>query len=66
MFTVRHRFHHPRGALAFTLRGSKRETKRFSLDLWTGEGWIFEIQPDGSVKEGYDHPNSPLREIERD
>jgi hypothetical protein len=25
------------------------------IDLWTGEGWLIEIQPDGTVKSGYLH-----------
>ena len=24
------------------------------IDLWRGEGWLFDIQPDGSIKAGHD------------
>ena len=40
--------------ITFVLDGARHVHKEF-VDLWTGETYAFEIQPDGSVSSGYDH-----------
>jgi hypothetical protein len=47
--------------LRFALRESPRTHVTPYIDLWRGEGWVLEIQPDGAVKEGYDYPGFVLR-----
>ena len=40
--------------LRFTLGETQHQHEAY-LDLWTGQRWLFDIQPDGTVKEGYEH-----------
>jgi hypothetical protein len=58
---VRHGYHDSRVALRFSSGGATRSFVAPYVDLWTGEGWVLEIQPDGSVKQGYDYPGHPLQ-----
>ena len=37
------------------MRGQEYEHVEDYIDLWTGEGWVFDIQPDGTVASGYDY-----------
>ena len=44
--------------LSFALDGAIY-THEATVDLWTGETYAFEIQPDGSISSGHDHPAPP-------
>jgi hypothetical protein len=46
--------------LVFQINGAERQFDNPYIDLWTGEGWALEIQPDGSMKEEYDHAPRPV------
>jgi len=51
-------FRHPMNDLHVELEfkeptGTYRHVNR-SIDLWTGEGWLIDILPDGAVREGYE------------
>jgi hypothetical protein len=52
---VHHHFHDSRASLEFEWGTQSKSLEVPYIDLWTGEGWVFEIQPDGSVKQGYDY-----------
>jgi hypothetical protein len=62
---LRHRHNDLRAALRFNLAGHTYVYAQHYIDLWTGEGWIFAIQPDGRVLTGYEStgahdPMTPL------
>ena len=57
-FTVRHGKNDTRAGLRYVIGGTLREHKENYIDLWTGEGWVFDIQADGTVRSGYDYPRS--------
>jgi hypothetical protein len=59
--TMIHEFNDLSAGLTFEIDGAERRFDNGHIDLWTGEGWVFEIQPDGSVKEEYDIPDLPPR-----
>ncbi len=39
--------------VTFVLNGAAYQVHEPYIDLWTGEGWVVEIQPDGSATTGY-------------
>lgn len=41
-------------SLSYVLNGRKH-THEEGVDLWTGETFAFEVQPDGTVRSGYDY-----------
>jgi hypothetical protein len=55
---IRHSKNDTRAELAYTINGTSRVYKQNYIDLWTGEEWLFDIQPDGSVQSGYDYPRN--------
>lgn len=57
---LRHGINDLGASLRFDWDGSPRGVEADYIDLWTGEGWVFEVQADGSVKQGYDHHGSRL------
>ncbi len=52
---LRHSQNDTRGWLRFRIDDAEREHEETYIDLWTGEGWLLDIQPDGAVESGYDH-----------
>jgi len=42
-------------ALEFRVGDTVHEYEEAYIDLWTGEGWVFDIQSDRTVKGFYDH-----------
>ena len=52
--TVRHRKNDTKAVLRYVIEGSLRKHEEIYIDFWMGEGWMFDIQPDGTVKSGYD------------
>jgi hypothetical protein len=54
---VRHHQTDLTAELRFEIDGKKVDYKEGYIDLWSGEGWRFDIQADGSVKAGYDSQN---------
>jgi len=50
---LRHSLTDSRATVSFRLEGKQHRYARNYVDLWTGEGWILEIMPDGSVQSGY-------------
>ena len=58
--TIRHSHNDSNASWDFWINGSKQHCETH-VDFWPGEGWVFEIQPDGSVKEGRDYPGFELK-----
>jgi hypothetical protein len=54
--TFPHDFNDSMVHITFQFKGAKQRFVSDYIDLWRGEGWVFEIQPDGSVKQCYDYP----------
>ena len=52
---VRHTHNDTTVVVEFVLGGRTFRHDEGYVDLWTGEGYRFDIQPDGTVKSGYDH-----------
>jgi hypothetical protein len=52
---VRHSHNDTRAVVEFAIAGRSIRHEEGYIDLWTGEGWCFDIQPDGSVTSGYDY-----------
>lgn len=52
--TIRHALNDSRVTLEFQMLGAVRHLDLGYIDLWKGEGWVIEIQADGSVQQGYD------------
>jgi hypothetical protein len=52
---LRHNRNDLRAEMQFVLAGDERRFEVSYIDLWRGEGYVFEILPDGSVRTGYDH-----------
>lgn len=52
----RHRECDWQGEVRFLLGGEEQRHVQERVDLWAGEGWVFEVLPDGTVRTGYDHP----------
>jgi len=51
----RHGEHDTSAALEFRIGDRTYEYEEGYIDLWTGEGWVFDIQSDGTVRGSYDH-----------
>jgi hypothetical protein len=64
-FTVNHEYNDLAVSLRFESKGLGKIYEIGYIDLWRGEGWILEIQPDLTLKEGYDHPGHQLRSRDR-
>ncbi len=58
---IRHALDDSRLSLDFEMVGAARHFDADCIDLWKGEGWVLEIQSDGSVKQGYDYPGFRLQ-----
>ena len=58
---VRHSKNDTRAELRYVFEGTLREHEEGYIDLWRGEGWLFDIQADGTVHShsGYDYHASP-------
>jgi hypothetical protein len=56
--TIRHGKNDLKAHLQYVIRGREHEHTEKYIDLWTGEGWVFDIQPDGTVVSGYDSPRN--------
>lgn len=54
----RHGHNDSRGKLRFLLKDQQHSFDEEYIDLWTGEGWVFEILDDGKVQTNYDYPRS--------
>lgn len=52
---VRHSHTDTKAEVTFAIAGRAFRHKEEYIDLWTGEGWRFDIQPDGKVVAGYDY-----------
>ena len=50
---LRHGLNDPRVKVSFRLRGKGHEYAENYVDLWTGEGWVLDVFPDGSIHSGY-------------
>jgi len=54
--TVRHGKNDTNAELRHVIRGALHAHREACIGLWRGEGWVFDIQPDGTMKSGYDSP----------
>jgi len=52
--TFEHRANDSEVRLSFVLGGAARTFEVPYVDLWTGQGWLLTIQPDGTVHSEYD------------
>lgn len=52
---VRHSHTDIKAVVTFAIAGRAFRDEEGYIDLWTGEGWRFDIQPDGKVVAGYDY-----------
>jgi hypothetical protein len=50
---IRHSHSDTSAVLQFGIGGQRFRHDDGYIDLWAGEGWRFDIQPDGTVKSGY-------------
>ena len=53
---VRHTHRDSKAVVTFAIAGQSFRHEEGYIDLWTGEGWRFDIQPGGAVTSGYDYP----------
>lgn len=49
----RHREQDLKASLTFTHAGKTQTFHQPYVDFWTGESWVFNIRPDGTVSTGY-------------
>jgi hypothetical protein len=52
---VRHTHRDTKAIVTFAVAGRSFRHDGAYIDLWTGEGWRFDIQSDGTVMSGYDY-----------
>jgi hypothetical protein len=52
---VRHSHNDTRAVVEFAIAGRSFRHEEGYIDLWTGEGWRFDIHPNGTVTAGYDY-----------
>lgn len=55
---VRHTHRDTKAVVTFTVAGRSFRHDEGYVDLWTGEGWRFDIQPGGAVTSGYAYRDS--------
>lgn len=55
---VRHTHRDTKAVVTFVVAGRSFRHDEGYVDLWTGEGWRFDIQPDGAVTSGYAYRDS--------
>jgi|GEM_PF-2120401 len=55
---IRHTHRDTKAVVTFVVAGRSYRHEDGYIDLWTGEGWRFDIQPDGEVVSGHDHGDS--------
>lgn len=55
---VRHTHRDTKAVVTFAVAGRKCRHEEGYIDLWTGEGWRFDIQPGGAVTSGYAYRES--------
>jgi len=51
---VRHGMNDSSLDMVFSKSGKEYKHSEPYIDLWTGEGWVIEVQPDGTVTSGYE------------
>jgi hypothetical protein len=54
-FRIRHSHNDTSAVVEFALGGQRFRHEEGYIDLWTGEGWRFDIQSNGTVKAEYDY-----------
>lgn len=54
----RHDYNDFGAELRFVLANGEYRFDKPLIDLWRGEGYVFEIQPDGSVEAGNNYPRT--------
>jgi hypothetical protein len=42
--------------LSYRIAGASYEHCEAYVDLWAGEGWLLDVQPDGTVRSRHDYP----------
>ena len=52
---VRHSHRDSKAVVTLAIAGRSFRHEEGCIDLWTGEGWRFDIQPGGTIAAGYDH-----------
>ena len=55
---VRHTHRDTKAVVTFAIAGRSFRHDEGYIDLWTGEGWRFDIQPGGAVTSGYAYRDS--------
>lgn len=40
--------------MTYSLGGSSKEHVEDYVDLWTGQGWLIDVQPGGNIQSGYE------------
>ena len=40
--------------LTYSLGGASQEHVEDYVDLWTGQGWLIDVQPGGKIQSGYE------------
>jgi hypothetical protein len=56
LISYRHGLNDSSAEIRFDIAGSSHSYREKVIDLWTGEGWVFDVQPDGHVRSWYDYP----------
>ncbi len=51
---LRHDLNDSTVKLIYTLDGASREHVEDYVDLWTGEGWLIDVQPSGKIQSGHE------------
>ena len=54
--TFRHGLNDSSATIWFVLEGAPHTYRAWYVDLWRGEGWLFDIRPGGHVRSWYDYP----------
>ena len=50
---LRHGLNDSRVKVSFCRAGNEHTYAEDYVDLWTGEGWLLDVTPDGSIQSGY-------------
>ena len=51
---LRHNLNDSKVRLAFTLGNTSKEHVEDYVDLWRGECWLIDVQPEGKIQSGYE------------
>ena len=57
-FVLHHDMNDSRVTLTCSFGATHLEYTENYVDLWTGEGWVLEVRPDGTVQSGYEKPRA--------